>query len=117
MIVDVHAHCTPVAFTELSARLGPARRGEPYPTFHGGAPPPRTDTPEDVESRLELMDEAGVQMQVLSQPAGPYFDNADDAVMGAKLINDSYAETARRYPDRFAAYAVLPLPHVQESVD
>jgi 6-methylsalicylate decarboxylase len=117
MIVDAHAHCTPTAFAEMAARLAPARRGEPYPTFHGGPPPPRADTPEDIEARIRLMDEAGVQMQVLSQPAGPYFQNAADAVEGARLINDSYAQIVRRYPERFAAYAVLPLPHVSQSVD
>src|SRR5438067_2387896 len=117
MIVDVHAHCTPNAFTELAARFAPARRGEPYPTYHGGPPPPRSDAPEEIEARLALMDEAGVQMQVLSHPAGPYFATAADAVEGARLINDSYSEIVRRYPDRFAAYAVLPLPHVDESLD
>jgi len=116
MIVDVHAHCTPLAFTELAARLAPARRGEPYPTVQGGPPPPRTDAPEEIQARLKLMDEAGVQMQVLSQPAGPYFNNPADAVQGARLINDSYANIVRQYPDRFAAYAVLPLPHVEESL-
>jgi predicted TIM-barrel fold metal-dependent hydrolase len=116
MIVDAHAHCTPEAFATMAARLGPARRGEPYPTHTGGPPPPRSDSPSDVEGRLALMDEAGVQMQVLSQPAGPYFDNAADAAEGARLINDSYSQLVRRYPDRFAAYAVLPLPHVEESL-
>jgi 6-methylsalicylate decarboxylase len=117
MIVDVHAHCTPTAFADMAARLSPTRRGEPYPTFHGGPPPPRSDAPEEIEARIRLMDEAGVQMQVLSQPAGPYFHTAADAVEGARLINDSYAQIVRRYPHRFAAYAVLPLPHVQESID
>jgi 6-methylsalicylate decarboxylase len=117
MIVDAHAHCTPVAFTEQAARLAPARRGTPYPTYHGGPPPPTTDSPEDVEGRLALMDAAGVQMQVLSHPQGPYFANASDAVEGARLINDSYSQIVRRYPDRFAAYAVLPLPHVAESLE
>ena len=62
------------------------------------------------------MDEAGVQMQVLSQPAGPYAADAAEAAEGARLINDGFAALVRQYPDRFAAYAVLPLPHVQESL-
>jgi 6-methylsalicylate decarboxylase len=117
MIVDVHAHCTPEAFTELAARVAPARRGEPYPTRDGSPPPPRGDSPQEVEARLQLMDEADVAMQVLSQPQGPYFSDAADAVAGARLINDSYSQIVKRYPDRFAAYAVLPMPHVRESVD
>jgi len=42
--------------------------------------------------------------------------NADDAAEGARLINDSYAALVRQHPNRFAAYAVLPLPHVKESL-
>jgi predicted TIM-barrel fold metal-dependent hydrolase len=117
MIVDVHAHCTPAAFIDLSARVAPARRGEPYPTRAGGSPPPRGDSLAEIDARLALMDEAGVQMQVLSHPQGPYFSDAADAIAGARIINDSYSQILKRYPNRFAAYAVLPLPHVQESLD
>ncbi|HEY1293787.1 MAG TPA: amidohydrolase family protein [Chloroflexota bacterium] len=117
MIIDVHAHCTPNAYTAMQERInGPQPAREPYPVFSGGPPPARSDAPADIEARLKLMDEAGVQMQVLSQPAGPYFDDVDQATEGARLINDSYAALVRRYPERFAAYAVLPLPHVDGSV-
>jgi len=119
MIIDVHAHCTPNAYSEWLARKSsqtpPAAR-EPYPVWNGGAAPPRGDSPAEIEGRLRLMDEAGVQLQVLSQPAGPYFSDPAEAAEGARLINDAYAALVRRYPDRFAAYAVLPLPHVEASV-
>jgi predicted TIM-barrel fold metal-dependent hydrolase len=114
-IVDVHAHCTLTAYADLQNRLQP-RRGEPYPTAAGLTPPPTTDSPEDVQQRLELMDAAGVEMQVLSHPAGPYFADAAVAVEGARLINNSLSALVRAHPDRFAAYAVLPLPHVDESL-
>ncbi|MBV9579669.1 MAG: amidohydrolase [Chloroflexi bacterium] len=117
MIIDVHAHCTPGAYTAMLDRAGGTRgQGEPYPTRPGAGAPPRSDDAADIQKRLELMDEAGVQMQVLSQPAGPYLPSAADAAQGARLINDSYAELVRHHTDRFAAYAVLPLPHVEESL-
>jgi 6-methylsalicylate decarboxylase len=117
VIIDVHAHCTPGAYTDWLARTaGPQPAREPYPPRPGADPPPRTDAPADVEARLKLMDEAGVRMQVLSQPNGPYLADAAAAAAGARLINDSYAALVRRHPDRFAAYAVLPLPHVEESL-
>src|SRR5436309_1482559 len=73
MIIDAHAHCTPTAYTAMLARIGGQQRGgEPYPTRPGVPAPPRSDEPAEIEARLALMDEAGVQMQVLSQPAGPY---------------------------------------------
>jgi len=116
VIIDAHAHCTPVAYTALQSRVQPARRGEPYPTGPGLAPPPTTDSPEDIRMRLELMDASEVQMQVLSHPQGPYFPDPDAAVEGAHLINDCFSALVHDHPDRFAAYAVLPLPHVDESL-
>lgn len=117
MIIDVHAHVTPTAYLDLIERVtGQPRPGEAYPTRPGLTPPTRTDTPADVEVRLRLMDEAGVTLQVISHPPGPYFPNEADAVAGARLINDAYAALVRQYPKRFAAYAVLPLPHVTASL-
>jgi predicted TIM-barrel fold metal-dependent hydrolase len=118
MIIDVHAHCASVAYQEMLQARGAVRRGniEPYPPRPGAAPPPQNDSPADIEARLQIMDEAGVQMQVLSFPPGPYLPDAAAAVEGAHLLNDAYARLTREYPDRFAAYGVLPMPHVKESI-
>ena len=118
MIIDVHAHCGSTDYMKLmrSRGTGPRWDGNPYPTRPGAGPPPQSDSPPDIEERLKLMDEAGVQMQVLSNPAGPYLPGAAEAVEGAHILNDAYATLVRQYPDRFAAYGVLPLPHVHESV-
>ena len=117
MIIDVHAHCTPDAYTNMLARMGGARRtAEPYPTHPGLPTPSRGDSPDDIHTRLALMDEAGVQMQVLSHTAGPYLADPAAAAEGARLINDGLAALVRQYPARFAAYAVPPLPHVDESL-
>src|SRR5207249_10056261 len=35
-----------------------------------------------------------------------------DAVAAARLINDAYADLARKYPGRFNAVVSLPLPHI-----
>src|SRR4029077_13185227 len=32
------------------------------------------------------------------------------------FVNDQYAELVHRQPDRFRAFAALPMPHVEESV-
>ncbi len=117
MIIDVHAHCTPRSYAELVGRVtGRTRMEAPYPVRGGGSPPPQSDDAADIAARLHLMDEAGVQMQVLSQPGGPYFDDEAEAVEGARVLNDAYAEIVKAHPDRFAAYAVLPLPHVEASI-
>jgi 6-methylsalicylate decarboxylase len=117
MIIDVHAHCTPRSYSELVGRVtGRTRMDAPYPVQDGGSPPPQSDDPAAIQARLEIMDEAGVQMQVLSQPGGPYFDDEGEAVEGAQLLNDAYARIVEAHPGRFAAYGVLPLPHVEASI-
>ncbi|MDY3100009.1 MAG: amidohydrolase family protein [Porphyromonas sp.] len=70
-----------------------------------------------VESRLEMMDEAGVKMQVLSAtPQSPEYGTEEEAVTLARYINDKYADLMEKYPDRFIAYMALPLPYVEASI-
>jgi predicted TIM-barrel fold metal-dependent hydrolase len=64
-----------------------------------------------------MMDEAGVRTQVLCPSSNyPYFEQESDAVEAARVCNDSFAELTHRYPDRFAAYVSLPLPHIDASL-
>ncbi len=59
--------------------------------------------------RLKEMDEAGVDMQVLSLGApGSQKLKADIAVDIAKGANDRLAEAVARHPKRFAGFACLP---------
>ena len=60
----------------------------------------------NVELRLREMDEAGIDMQVLSV-GNPISKEPDPAaaVAWAAKINDDLARLVNRYPDRFAAFA------------
>ena len=110
--IDVHGHIYPNKYLDMLDRLGGGGTGT-----HIARIAPGSGSPEELESRFKMMDRAGVKMQVLSAaPQLPYFANKEDAVRLAKFINDSYADYVRRYPDRFAAYVVTPLPHVDESI-
>lgn len=65
---------------------------------------------EHFDKRLEDMDEAGIDMQVLSHaPEG--FGGMDTAAIVARIksINDQLAGVTEKYPERFAAFAYLPL--------
>jgi aminocarboxymuconate-semialdehyde decarboxylase len=42
--------------------------------------------------------------------------DAEDAASAARLANDLFADVAQRRPDRFAMFALLPLPHVDQSL-
>jgi len=76
----------------------------------GKLPPHLNATMLDLgESRLHEMDEAGIDMQVLSLtvPGLERFP-AEDAVALARDINDELAAAVRRNPARFAGFAALP---------
>ena len=115
MIVDIHAHYFPAAYNDALLRIG--GRSLPEAARPITARPLRNDDPSSVPARLEQMDEADVQLQVLSPAASPpYAEKEADAVAAARLINDSYAELAARYPGRFSAVVSLPLPHIDASL-
>ena len=64
MICDVHAHYTPKNF---SALMGDRFASPTHlPVKRGMARHPFSDSPEDIEGRFQLMDDAGVEKQVLS---------------------------------------------------
>jgi 6-methylsalicylate decarboxylase len=115
MIVDIHAHYFPKTYNDLLLSIG--GRSLPEAARPGTARPMRHDDLASLETRLQQMDEAEVRLQILSPAASPpYAEKEADAVAAARLINDSYAELARRYPGRFAAVVSLPLPHIDASL-
>ena len=67
MIVDVHAHYHPRAYADALARLSSS--GAAASGFAGGRQPV-TDDEAHLRTRLEMMDDAGVRLQVLSPAAG-----------------------------------------------
>ena len=112
MIVDVHAHHHPHAYTEALAPLyGGVDVG-------GIGPHPDTDEEAHIDARLALMESAGVGMQVLSPAAGraPYGADERASVHAAQLGNDSNAQLVARYPDKFKSFVSLPLPHIDASL-
>jgi 6-methylsalicylate decarboxylase len=114
MICDVHAHYTPKSFSEFMGDrfLSPTH----LPVKRGLALHPFSDTPEDIEGRFKLMDEAGVARQVLSPNFPPYLPDEAECVTAVKMLNDAYAEFSSRYPDRISSYVMLPLPHIDAAL-
>ena len=105
----MHAHYWTEDYLDLLADLGRPDTGGARGLGAGGGA--------ELEARLRLMDRAGVDMQVLSAcPQVPYAEDAAKAVAAARFINGQYAGLADRYPDRFRAFAALPMPHIDASV-
>ncbi len=68
--------------------------------------------------RIKEMDEAGIDVQVLSHvPPATQWLAADVAVPLARAANDRLHQTVLSRPDRFAGFATLPTPDPKASVD
>ncbi len=65
----------------------------------------------DVDLRLTAMDEAGIDLQVLSPNPLTYFHYIDpaEAIEFCRKHNDVLAELVARHPDRLAGFAALPM--------
>ena len=109
MRIDVHAHYWTEDYIDLLVDLGLAGAVAARGLGAGGGT--------ELEARLRLMDRAGVEMQVLSAcPQLPYGEDGQKAARAARFVNDQYADLVQRLPDRFRAFAALPMPHLQESL-
>lgn len=108
MKIDVHAHLYPVAYLDLLDSLGGTGVGTAIARgLHAD------ETSEDLDRRLAMMDKAEVDVQILSvSPQDPYFHSADQGVDAARLANNILADVVKRSRGRFAAFASLPLPHI-----
>ena len=106
-----------VSFRRFARSIDPrlvAQRG--YPQNGTGAV---DDALDDIDGRrLELMDQAGITMQVLSV-VGPGADllPPDAGPAFARRYNDELAEVVRGRPDRFSAFAHLPLSAPEAAAD
>ena len=109
MRIDVHAHYWTADYIDLLVDLGLAGAVAARGIGAGGGT--------ELEARLRLMDRAGVEMQVLSAcPQLPYGEDGQKAASAARFVNDQYADLVQRLPDRFRAFAALPMPHLEESL-
>jgi predicted TIM-barrel fold metal-dependent hydrolase len=87
-----------------------ARRGYRPRTLPKDAPNPLELLPEIGDKRLKSMDDAGISVQVLSNSGpGPDLVPGQAGVDMARETNDFLAKAIATRPDRFAAFAALPL--------
>ena len=89
---------------------GPPAQGQGRGTTPGGR---RANSSQQV---LEMMDEGGVAIGLLSQPGGAALGDAATAAKACRVINESMAKTVSEHPDRFGMFANLPLPDIDASL-
>src|ERR671937_2967852 len=101
-VIDVHAHC---AVAEAMALVG-MKLGDPTPATR-----PELNMITNVAGRLRAMDEQGIDMEALS--INPYWYKAerDLAKQICQIQNEKLAAACAANPDRFVAFATVPLQH------
>jgi uncharacterized protein len=87
-----------------------ARRGYKPRAPRPDMPNPLALLPDLGEKRLKSMDEAGIDVEVLSTSGpGPDLVPGPDGIAMAREINDHLAAACAKHPDRFAGFASLPM--------
>jgi predicted TIM-barrel fold metal-dependent hydrolase len=104
--IDVHHHIIPPVYLEAMRRVGIAN------------PIPGVDYPDwDVQTTLTVMDRQGIATAIVSiSEPGVYFGNMELARDLARQINEFSARLVADHPQRFGAFAVLPLPDVNAAL-
>ncbi len=70
------------------------------------------------ELRLKEMDEAGIDIQVLSHcPPGAQAFDREDAAERARGVNNRLYDVVQSKPDRFSAFASLPTRDADAAAD
>ncbi|MFC7067916.1 amidohydrolase family protein [Brucella rhizosphaerae] len=67
------------------------------------------------EERITLMDETGLDVQVLSLTTPSLHDCGPESIDMARRANDALAAAMTRYPSRFEAFATLPVAMPDEA--
>lgn len=71
----------------------------------------------DIESQAKMMDEAGIDMAVLSYPTTDAHLKLGGLAQTARIYNNNVAKIIKRYPKRFIGAAILPVGNQQEMLD
>jgi len=103
--IDIHHHILPKEYLLSLKNVGI--------TTAGGVIFPKWN----LDNSLSFMDQQNIATTFFSISApGIYFGNSDKTQELARQCNDISTGIIKDYPDRFGAFAVLPLPNIESSI-
>jgi aminocarboxymuconate-semialdehyde decarboxylase len=121
-IIDMHNHFYPPEYLE-AIQTGPSNIKVTYdinnnPLLHyPGDYNIIVRGHRDINFRSEVLEEAGVDMQVLTfTTPGVHIESPERAVELARMVNDNFAKIKKEKSQRFDALATLPLNDPEASV-
>lgn len=120
-VVDLHVHYYTDDYVEAvkaSPRISTYRRadGRLVAKWRSGVALTVVDPHPGPAQRIEMMDELGIDMQVLSIPSpNAYFLDGPEAGRLARTTNEAFAEIVRADPTRFSSLAMVPLQDPTQS--
>ena len=122
MIIDFHNHFYPPEFI-AAVRKGPSNfkvtdDADGNPVLHSpGDYNVAVPGHRDIEYRTRVLEEAGVDMQVLTFTCpGTSFETPERAAYLAPLVNDALAKIVEERGDRFTSLAHLPMNNPEAAV-
>lgn len=107
-LVDVHAHYLPPLYVQALSDAG-------LVTLDGGFPIPSWSEAET----LAHMERHGIESLILSvsSPSVGFVEDSTKRKELARHVNEFAAEIVSRHPQKFGAFATLPLPHIEDSLE
>ena len=105
MIIDTHFHAFPGKFLDLVPEAQNDVRGVGFHAF-------------DHREYLDTMDKHGIDIGVLSNTGGRIEKGGDRAraLDLCRILNDSFADAHAKHPNRFLAFARLPMIDMEDCV-
>ena len=122
MIIDFHNHFYPPEFLDAiragSSNFRVTDDDEGNPVLHSpGDYNVIVPGHRDIDFRVKVLDEAGVDRQVITFTApGTAIESPERAAELATVVNDGLATARDRHPDRFTALAHLPLTNPEAAL-
>ncbi len=107
MKIDLHAHGFPERYLrEIERLMGEGKfpvTAEPLKRWR-------------LDEELAAMDATGIDAMAVSLIPATYVEDRALARELAAIANESFAGAARKYPERFAAFAFIPLGHMGDAL-